>query len=502
MTTLRFGLLGPVCTWRSGLAFAGSGGAGPAPGDGEEIDLGPIKQRAVLAVLLLNANQSVPVATIVGAVWGDEPPGNGPNVVQKHVSGLRRALEPDRQARLPSQLLTLTEAGYTIRVEPGALDVDAFRAQVEQAYQARAAGALPYAVDTLRAALSRWRGTALAGLSGSFFAAERERLTELRMSAIEESVEMEMRLGRHVQLVPQLQGLVAEHPSRERLRGLLMTALHHSGRPTDSLAVYQDGRDQLVDELGIEPGADLRRLHQQIASSPARPPVSPAPAMAPDAPAAPPPPSGLSWTTRLLSLWLPLVPFLTVGLLAWIPAAYGAARLRSRVHGAIAAVYMLLTGVVLVFSTRGVSRLSDFVFSMLFLIGWMGGTAHAVFLRSKLLRLRKSLLDPLVALARERRHRREGALELLRREPSLARDLRIGRPDLPRQYDDGGLIDVNGVPEHVLTTALGLTIEQARGIVLERERIGGFASVRDLAKCGLLQPAELRTLRDVLIVVR
>lgn len=491
MTTLRFGLLGPVCTWNSGA----------------EIDLGPVKQRAVLAVLLLNANQPVPVATIVDAVWGDEPPGNGPNVVQKHVSGLRRALEPDRQARLPSQLLTLTEAGYAIRVEAGALDVDAFRAQVEQAYQARAAGAMPYAVETLRAALSQWRGTALAGLSGSFFEVERERLTELRMSAIEESVEMELRLGRHVQLVPQLQALVAEYPSRERLRGLLMSALHQSGRVTDSLAVYKDARDQLVDELGIEPGADLRRLHQQIASSPAQSPISPASpmaaqAMAVAAPAPPAPPSGLSWTNRLLSLWLPLVPFLSVGLLAWIPAAYGAARLRSRVHGAIAAVYMLLTGVVLVFSTQGASGLSDFVFSMLFLIGWMGGTAHAVYLRAKLLRLRKSLADPLVAMARQRRHRREGALELLRREPSLARDLRIGRPDLPRQYDDGGLIDVNGVPEHVLTTALGLTIEQARGIVLERERVGGFASVGDLAKSGLLQQSELRTLRDVLIVVR
>lgn len=484
MTTLRFGLLGPVCTWSSGA----------------EIDLGPVKQRAVLAVLLLNANQPVPVATIVDAVWGDEPPGNGPNVVQKHVSGLRRALEPDRQARLPSQLLTLTEAGYTIRVEPGALDVDAFRAQVEQAYQARAAGAQPHAVDTLRAALAQWRGTALAGLSGSFFEAERERLTELRMSAIEESVEMELRLGRHVQLVPQLQALVAEHPSRERLRGLLMTALHQSGRPTDSLAVYQDGRDQLVDELGIEPGADLRRLHQRILAPPAPAPVSPAPAVV--APAGPPPSPDPLWTTRLLSLWLPLVPFLSVGILAWVPVAYGAARLRSREHGIAAVVYMALTGVIFVFSTQEPTRLSDAMFGLLFVVGWMGGTAHGVFLRSKLLRLRRSLSDPLVAMARERRRRREGALELLRREPALARDLRIGRPDLPRQYDDGGLIDVNGVPEHVLTTALGLTIEQARGIVLERERTGGFASVRDLAARGLLQPAELRTLSDVLIVVR
>ena len=492
MRTLHFGLLGPVCAWR----------------DGEEIDLGPSKQRAVLAVLLLQANRPVPTSSIVDAVWGDEPPGNGPNVVQKHVSGLRRVLEPDRQPRLPSQLLTLTDAGYTVRVEGDALDVNVFRAQVDQAYSARAAGALPHAAATLRSALAQWRGPALAGLPSGFFDGERDRLTEIRMGALEECLDIEVRLGRHVQLVPELTALIGEFPYRERLRGLLMLALHRSGRLAEALAVYREARRYLIEELGAEPGDELQKLHRHLLE-PGPPPVSAPPIAPPPAPqsvrvpAPPPQPhAGHTWGIRLGTLWLPLVPFLSAGTLSWVAAGYGAARLRSPVNGLTAAVYFALAVVGIVASDPNSSAYSSSISTAVILPAWIGGTVHGVVLRSRVLRLRASLSDPLVKLARERRSRRQSARHILHREPALARDLRIGRPDLPRQYDDGGLVDVNHVPEHVLTTALGITPEQARQIVTERQRMGGFSSIEELVTRGLLPDAAVRSLAEILIVIR
>ena len=493
MSAPQFGLLGPVCAWR----------------DGEEIDLGPGKQRAVLAVLLLRANRPVPATEIVDAVWGEEPPGNGLNVVQKHVSGLRRALEPDRQPRLPSQLLMLTDAGYTMRVEPGTLDLDAFRTEVDQAYSAQAGGAIPHAVDSLRAALARWRGPALAGLPGRFFDTERDLLTEIRMSALEDCLDLELRLGRHVKLVPELTALIGEFPLRERPRGLLMLALHRSGRLAESLAVYREARRYLIEELGAEPGDELRRVHREILAA-GQPVAGPAPAPPPTPPMPPPPPArqpaprrdGTSWAARLGTLPLPLVPVVSAGTLSWASAAYAAARLRSPLHGAIAAVYFVLAVVTFAVTDPDSSRYSPAIATAAILPAWIGGTVHGVLLRSRLLRLRASLSDPLVELARERRRRRQSALQVLRREPALARDLRIGRPDLPRQYDDGGLVDVNNVPEHVLTTALGITREQAQRIVVERQRTGGFASVGEIATRGLLPAAVVRSFDDVLIAIR
>lgn len=494
MRTLHFGLLGPVCAWR----------------DGAEIDLGPGKQRAVLAVLLLQANRPVPTSTIVDAVWGDDPPGNGLNVVQKHVSGLRRALEPDRLPRLPSRLLTLTEAGYTIHVEGGGLDVDFFRAQVDQAHSAQAAGSLPHAAATLRNALAQWRGVALAGLPGGYFDGERDRLTEIRMGALEECLDMEVRLGRHVQLVPELTALVAEFPNRERLRGLLMLALHQSGRLAEALTVYREARRYLVEELGAEPGDELQKLHRHILESGAPPqpaptaPIPLVPAAVPVRAYLPPPQPrhGHSWGIRLGTWWLPLIPFLSVGTLSWVSAGYAAARLRSWVQGLAAVAYFAVAVVGFVASNPKMAAYSDALTAAALLPAWIGGMAHGVFLRAQILQLRASLSDPMVILARQRRDRRRSARHILDREPELARDLRIGRPDLPRQYDDGGLIDLNHVPEHVLTTTLGITLEQARLIVTERQRTGGFASLDEIASRGLLPDPTVRSLAEVLVVIR
>lgn len=467
-------------------------------------------------MLLLRANRAVPPADIIDAVWGGDPPSNGANVVQKHISGLRRALEPDRQPRLPSQRLTLTDAGYLVRVDQGGLDVDAFRGQVDQAYSARAAGALPHAAQALRHALGRWRGVALAGLSGPYFGAERERLTEIRMGALEECLELEVRLGRHVLLVPELTALIAQFPFRERLRGLLMRALHQSGRVAESLAVDREAHRYLVEELGVEPGEELQRLHKRILEA-SLPPVAPPPPVADGgaavhvAPAVAAPPLSSSspaggdvhpWWVRLGTLWLPLVSFASIGFLSWAPATYAALRLRSPVNGVLAVAYFVLIAFCLVVGGSNASPYEQGVTTTIVLLSWIGGTVHGAILRTLVLRLRASLVDPFVALVRHRRTRREAARQILRREPALARDLRIGRPDLPRQYDDGGLVDLNNVPEHVLTSTLGVTSEQAHQIVTERQRTGGFAAVEELAQRGLLSEVAVRSLADVLIVVR
>jgi DNA-binding SARP family transcriptional activator len=147
---------------------------------GHELDLGPGKQRAVLAVLLLNANRPTTTMTIVDAVWQDDPPENGTNVVQKYVAGLRRVLEPDRSPRTPARLLTLTNAGYVLHVEPGHLDADVFQRHVRQARSARAQGRLDEAVEHLGAALELWYGPVLAGLHGPLFDA---RVTGSRRTA-------------------------------------------------------------------------------------------------------------------------------------------------------------------------------------------------------------------------------------------------------------------------------------------------------------------------------
>ena len=244
-----------------------------------EVDLGPAKQRAVLAVLLLEANRPVPPARIVDAVWGVEPPGNGANVVQKYVAGLRRVLEPHRSPRTPSRLLTLQPAGYQLAVEPGRLDADAFATQVRRAAAAAEAGSLDEAARQLAAALGRWRGEPLAGLSGPVFESARQRLADRRAAASELRAEVLLQSGRHADLLPELVRLVEEFPLRERIRYLHMLALYRCGRQAEALAAYTDARRRLVEEFAVEPGEPLRRLHTQILRSD--------PALAAPTPAAP-----------------------------------------------------------------------------------------------------------------------------------------------------------------------------------------------------------------------
>ncbi|MFD7658505.1 BTAD domain-containing putative transcriptional regulator [Actinosynnema sp. NPDC059797] len=248
---------------------------------GEEVDLGAAKQRAVLTVLLLARNTPVSRDQIIEAVWGDHPPSSAVNLVQTYVAGLRRALEPSRARRAPAELLTSVGDGYLLRVEPSAVDLDDFERRVVAANRLRASGDLVAAATALEEALALWRGEPLGGVAGLFAEVERGRLVERRLAVLEERAELMLLIGRGAEQVPALASLVAEHPLRERGHGLLMRALCQAGRQAEALAAYREARRVLVEELGVEPGPELRKLHQAVLSGdnpepPTRPVVLPA----------------------------------------------------------------------------------------------------------------------------------------------------------------------------------------------------------------------------------
>ena len=244
----RFGLLGPLRVWRGETA----------------VDLGPLQQRVVLAVLALQAGRPVSRQHMIDAVWGETPPRNAVNLVQRHVSGLRRVLEPNRLGHVPSGVLAWTDAGYLLTLPPGALDLDIYERELGRARAARTAGQLGEAAEALRAALRLWRGPVCDGLYSPFLDAQRDRLAESRISIVEERIELELAIGDHADPIAELRELVAEHPLRERLRGLLMLALYRAGRQADALTAFRDARRHLREELGVEPGVPLQLLHQQI----------------------------------------------------------------------------------------------------------------------------------------------------------------------------------------------------------------------------------------------
>jgi DNA-binding SARP family transcriptional activator len=239
--------------------------------DGERVlQLGGAKQRALLAVLLLHANEVVSADRLLDDVWGERQPRSGAKALHVYVSQLRKALGDDR---------VLTRApGYSLRLQADELDAARFRrlcevAEVALPEQARA---------TLTEALALWRGPALAEFQYETFAqAEIARLDELRTSALEQRIEADLALGHHSELVGELESLVNEHPLRERLRAQLMLALYRAGRQAEALEVYQAGRRALVDEIGIDPGRQLRELHLAILRQdasldvPAQPPEVP-----------------------------------------------------------------------------------------------------------------------------------------------------------------------------------------------------------------------------------
>jgi YVTN family beta-propeller protein len=235
-----------------------------------EADNGPVvlggqKERLLLAQLLTRPNQVVPVEALVLGLWGEHPPLTAAKTLQSHVVRLRRALEPARARGAAGEVLVTREPGYLLRVAPGALDAARFEELTTAGRRALADGSVEFAGSLLREALGLWRGRAFEEfLDADFGAAESGRLAELRLVALEDRIEAELRLGRHRELVAELEGLVREQPLRERLWAQLMLALYRSGRQADALLAYQRARSVLVEELGIDPGADLRRLHTAI----------------------------------------------------------------------------------------------------------------------------------------------------------------------------------------------------------------------------------------------
>jgi DNA-binding SARP family transcriptional activator len=221
---------------------------------GHPLRLGGSKQRALLALLLTRANEVVSNDRLIDELWGGRPPRAAANALQYHVSRLRKVLAP-------SEAIVTQEPGYLIGVGPDELDLLRFERLVEEARHAPA----NLAARLLRDALELWRGPALADLANEPFAqAEILRLEELRLVALELRVEADLVLGRHLELVAELEVLVRGHPLRERPRAELMLALYRSGRQAEALDLYRETRRLFVEELGIEPTPALQELEKAI----------------------------------------------------------------------------------------------------------------------------------------------------------------------------------------------------------------------------------------------
>lgn len=232
--------------------------------DGRAVEVSSAKERQVLAVLLVYANEVVSVDRLIEVLWGGQPPATAANTVQTYISHLRRALEPGRVPRNRDGVLRTRAQGYELAVEPEAIDAVRFERlardgrQTLRSHPEQAAG-------TLRSALGLWRGEALAEFGFELFAqAETARLSELRLVALEDRVEADLVLGRHADLCAELSLAVTEQPLRERLWSQLIRSLYRCGRQAEALEAYARLREQLAELLGIDPSPELTRLHEAV----------------------------------------------------------------------------------------------------------------------------------------------------------------------------------------------------------------------------------------------
>jgi len=225
--------------------------------NGRDMPLGGTRQRALLAILLLHRGEAVSPDRLIDELWGERPPDTATKTVQVYISRLRKLLG--------SEALLTRGGGYLLDVQPEQIDAHRFERLADEGRRKREAGDAPAAGERLKEALDLWRGPPLADLSYEQFAQpEIARLEELRLATIEERVEAELAQGEHAGLVPELENLVREHPTRERLRGQLMLALYRSGRQVEALESYREARQALAEQLGLEPGPELRSLEQDI----------------------------------------------------------------------------------------------------------------------------------------------------------------------------------------------------------------------------------------------
>jgi DNA-binding SARP family transcriptional activator len=232
--------------------------------DGRPVELPSAKARQVLAALVVRANEVVSTDRLFEVLWGAQPPESAANTLQTYVAHLRGAVEPDRGRRKVGQVLVTRPPGYMLAIEPDGIDAVRFERLAEQGRR-ELATAPADAARTLRAALRLWRGEALTDFTFEPFAqADITRLSERRLSALEDRIGADLSLGEHGGLAGELAQLVGEHPLRERLAGQFMVALYRSGRQADALRAYRRLRETLVEQLGIEPNPTLARLHQAI----------------------------------------------------------------------------------------------------------------------------------------------------------------------------------------------------------------------------------------------
>jgi predicted ATPase/DNA-binding SARP family transcriptional activator len=243
---LRIELLGPVEAWV----------------DDQPVALGGQRPQALFALLALMGGRVVTTDRLIDELWGDDPPARARDSLQMHVSRLRKALT---EAGADASPLVSHAGGYLLHVQPGDRDVDRWQQTLGRVRRAREAGELAAARAAIEEALRLWRGQPLGGVAvNSMLAAERARLEEERVGAIVEGIELDLELGRHGELLGQLEALVIAHPFKERLVELQMLALYRSGRQADALAAFQSARGRFVEELGIEPSEHLRELHEDV----------------------------------------------------------------------------------------------------------------------------------------------------------------------------------------------------------------------------------------------
>jgi DNA-binding SARP family transcriptional activator/class 3 adenylate cyclase len=230
--------------------------------DGQVVEIGAAKQRMILAMLALRPGQVVSTDALIDALWGERPPATATKALQVYVSELRDRVEPQRST--PTVVIS-HPPGYRLGIEAYQTDLGGFEQLWERGRSALATGEASEAAVALAEAAALWRGQPLGDLAyESAFEADAARLEEMRLACLEDRFDADLLLGRHAALVPELQALTREHPLRERLRGQHMLALYRCDRQADALAVYQDTREALVEQLGIDPSHSLVQLERQI----------------------------------------------------------------------------------------------------------------------------------------------------------------------------------------------------------------------------------------------
>ncbi|HEX4976535.1 MAG TPA: BTAD domain-containing putative transcriptional regulator, partial [Nocardioides sp.] len=252
----------PVWTYRAGMEVSVLGPL-RVTGRSGAVDIRGIKERTLLAHLVAADGRMVPTGDLIDSLWGEEPPRTAAKALQTYVLRLRNVLEPDRDGA-PTLLVT-DGPGYRLAADHVTVDADEFARLVQMAQNLLDEGQLPAAATTVTEALALWRGPAYAGFEDTAFGrAESRRLDELRLTAREVGLGAELRMGRSGAVVAEVERLVEAHPLQERWWQLLVLALYREGRQSDALAAYQRARQTLADELGVDPGPELRRLHDQV----------------------------------------------------------------------------------------------------------------------------------------------------------------------------------------------------------------------------------------------